>query len=473
MGTLFPAGQQPALDSPSDLTIVRSAGAEPSSPDTAEPVRRDHDLAEADRIRRRRPRSLMLLTRYRIGVRRRSRMSRRAVRALVAEQDGVGGFRDPARATNSEVVVHSIARRKAGGVLHSTYQRLSWLLRRTDRLRARKATLLARINLIPHEHVPHPYGGHHTVEQTQADRNALAAQVNAERAQNSRKHERLPRWFRHLPRVVLVFDFLLLLYFLSGITDVNWGAPESPQLAFATALAAMITLVSYGCFAFAGDCLRAHKDHSGRIPLGSLDWLTRVIVIACAVGIAVLGFLMFSRMWSEVLIALGNGATTTAISVAAAVTAVSVLANVMVISVHALDGSKETDQLHAFGAAVRRPLVRADRMRRRVARLDHRIAVRVRKAQRVMAGGESRAGRPPMIADEIVGNARAIHQRTGPLSEATIAALSRVSSDHSPPEHPGPAEKALRLVLNQTETELSASPASIHPVPGPRPASEP
>ena len=208
----------------------------------------------------------------------------------------------------------------------------------------------------------------------QADRNALAAQVNAERARNSRKHERLPRWFRHLPRVVLVFDFLLLLYFLSGITDVNWGAPESPQLAFAVALAAMITLVSYGCFAFAGDRLRAHKDHSGRIPLGSLDWLTRVIVIACAVGIAVLGFLMFSRMWSEVLIALGNGATTTAISVAAAVTAVSVLANVMVISVHALDGSKETDQLHAFGAAVRRPLRtgRPDAAARRPTRPPHR-----------------------------------------------------------------------------------------------------
>ena len=258
--------------------------------------------------------------------------------------------------------------------------------------------------------------------------------MNADRAQNSRKHERLPRWFRHLPRVVLVFDFLLLLYFLSGITDVNWGDPESPQLAFAVALAAMITLVSYGCFAFAGDRLRAHKDHSGRIALGSLDWLTWVIVVACTVGIGVLGLLMFSRMWSEVLIALGNGATTTAISVAAAVTAVSVLANVMVISVHAFDGSEETDQLDAFGAAVRRSDVRIDRMRRRAVRLDQRIAVRVRKAQRVMAGGESRAGRPPVIADEIVRNARAIHQGTGTLSEATIAALSRRPSDHSPLE---------------------------------------
>ena len=395
-------------------------------------------------------------------------MSRRAIRALVAEQDGIAALRDPARATHGEVVVHSTARRKAGGVLHSTYQRLSWLLRRTDRLRARRATLHAWINLIPHEHVPHPYGGHRTVEQTQTDWNALAARVDAERAQNSRKHERLPRWFRHLPRVVLAFDFLLLLYFLSGITDVNWSDPESPQLAFAVALAAMITLVSYGCFAFAGDRLRAHKDHAGRIPLGSLDWLTTVMVVACTVGIAILGFLMFSRMWSEVLIALGNGATTTAISVAAAVTAVSVLANVMVISVHALDGSKETDQLDAFGAAVRRSLVRADRMRRRAARLDQRIAVRVRKAQRVMAGGESRAGRPPVIADEIVRNARAIHQGTGALSEATISALSRGSS----PDPLGSAERALHLVLNQTETDLSASRKATYLVPDPRPASE-
>ena len=182
---------------------------------------------------------------------------------------------------------------------------------------------------------------------------------------------------------------------------------------------------------------------------------------------------MFSRMWSEVLIALGNGATTTAISVAAAVTVVSVLANVMVISVHALDGSKETDQLDAFGAAVRRPLVRADRMRRRAARLDHRIAVRVRKAQRVMAGGEARAERPPAVAAEIVTNARAIHQGAGTLSQATVPS-GRGPAEHGLPDAAGGAAgRALRLVLGQSETELSASPAFIHPVPGPRPASEP
>ena len=171
-----------------------------------------------------------------------------------------------------------------------------------------------------------------------------------------------------------MFDFLLLLYFLSGITDVNWGAPESPQLAFAVALAAMITLVSYGCFAFTGNRLRAHKDHSGRIPPGSLDWLTRMLVVACTVGIVVLGLLMFSRMWSEVLIALGNGAKATAISVAAAVTAVSVLANMMVISVHALDGSagdRSTQRVRRRGSAFGRS-GRSDAAARRPPRPPHR-----------------------------------------------------------------------------------------------------
>ena len=113
MGTHSPAGQRPA-PSMARLTSPSSGLPGPSlhHQDTAGAVRRDHDLAEADRIRRWRPRSLMLLTRYKISVRKRPRMSRRAVRALVAEQEGTA-VRDPARATHGELVVHSAARRKA------------------------------------------------------------------------------------------------------------------------------------------------------------------------------------------------------------------------------------------------------------------------------------------------------------------------------------------------------------------------
>ena len=85
-----------------------------------------------------------------------------------------------------------------------------------------------------------------------------------------------------------------------------------------------------------------------------------------------------------------------------------------------------------------------------------RIKVRVRKAQRVEAAGKARAERPPMIADEIVKTARAIHQNAGPLSEATIVGLGRRSADHRLPDPvTGTAERALRLVRSQTETGLS------------------
>jgi hypothetical protein len=333
--------------------------------------------------------------------------------------------------------------------------------RRTDRLKARRATLQDRIGRMPDEHVAHPDGMPRTLRQTETDRDALIARVERERSQNSRKHDRLPRWFRYLPRVVLVFDFLLLIYFLSGITDVNWADPQSPQLAFAAALAAMITVISYGCFALAGDRLRSHKDHAGRIPLASLDWLTRVIVVACTVGMVVLGLLMFSRMWSEVLLALGNGARDTAISVAAAVTAVSILANLMVIVVHAKNGSAETDRMSAFGAATRRPLARRDRMWRRVRHLEHRITVRTRAAQRVEARGRARAERPTMIADEAVKIARASHQQAGHLSETEISALGRRPGSRP---HPDPvtsaSERALHLARSQMDTGIRPEPES-------------
>lgn len=142
----------------------------------------------------------------------------------------------------------------------------------------------------------------------------------------------------------------------------------------------------------------------------------------------------------------------------------------MVISVHALDGSKETDYLDAFGAAVRRPLLRADRMRRRAARFEHRIAVRVRKAQRIMAGGMARAEWPPAIGEEIVGNARAVHQSSGAFSEAQIPAAARRSGKHhdlSPIREA--AERALRFSLMQTEAELLSGRSPTAPVPGPAP----
>ena len=226
---------------------------------------------------------------------------------------------------------------------------------RTGRLKVRRAVLHDRISFQSEEHVRHPDGGRRTFARTLGEHTALDQWVAAEREQGSRKHHRL----------------------------------------------------------------RMHKDHSGTIPASDVDGLTRIIVGACVGGLIVLGLLMFARMRSEVLLALGGGAAATAITVAAALAAVSVLANIMVISVHALDGSEETDRLGALAAALSRSQVRADRMHRQAARLDHVVALRVLKAERGAAGGISRAARPFALADQTIDNARAIHQGAGTLSENT------------------------------------------------------
>lgn len=397
-----------------------------------------------------------MLTRCTIGLTRSRRVSRRAIRALVAEQEDIGAQHDPSDATYGETVVRGIAKQGADELIGRTSRRMHRMARRTARLKARRAILRGWIDLIPEQHVPHPDGGRRTIAQTQADRDALYGKVSAERDTGSHKHHRLPRWFRWLPRVVLVFDFLLLIYFLSGITNVNWSAPLSPELAFAAGLAAMITVVSYGCFALAGHLLRMHRDHSGTVPLADLDWLTWLVVGMSAAGVIVLGLLMFARMRSEVLVALGNGAGATAITVAAALAVVSILANIMVISVHARDGSERTDRLDALGVALSRPLARQERMRRRVVRLDHVIARRVLKTRRVAWAGLSRAGRPPTIADQIIDHARAIHHGAGLRSEITDDPNHQpgTAGYRRPGAIPLADERGLRHALAEAESDL-------------------
>ena len=67
----------------------------------------------------------------------------------------------------------------------------------------------------------------------------------------------------------------------------------------------MVTALSYGFLAFAGYRLRGYKDHSGGIAFGDLDGLTRAACAAAAVGMAAIAALMFIRMRTEVLYALG------------------------------------------------------------------------------------------------------------------------------------------------------------------------
>jgi hypothetical protein len=220
--------------------------------------------------------------------------------------------------------------------------------------------------------VKHPDGGERTVAETRADEEEQRQLVTRETAMSSRKHRRLPRWQGWIPRFVLLFDFALLLYFFAGITNVNWQSALSVSLAFAVTLAGMVTLLSYGFLSFTGHRMRSYKNHAGTVHLGELDGFTKAAFGTAMTVVAVLAALMYLRIHSEVIDALGGGAGLTALGIPLAVAVVSAVANYLVVLIHTLDGSDEVARLDGLAAATRRPSRKADRLRQRAAQQAHR-----------------------------------------------------------------------------------------------------
>jgi hypothetical protein len=215
--------------------------------------------------------------------------------------------------------------------------------------------------------VRHPDGGEQTVAQTQADEEEQRRQVSRETEMGSRKHRRLPRWQGWIPKLVLFFDSALLLYFFAGISNVDWQDPVSMNLAFAAALAGMVTVLTYGFLAFTGHRMRSYKNHAGTVHLDELDGFTRAAFGTSMAVIAVLAGLMYIRIHSEVIDALGLRAGATTLVIPLAVGIVSAVANFLVVLIHALDGSDEVSRLNRLAAACRRPARKAHRLRRRAA----------------------------------------------------------------------------------------------------------
>jgi hypothetical protein len=220
--------------------------------------------------------------------------------------------------------------------------------------------------------VKHPDGGERTVAETQADEEEQRQQINRETALGSLKHRRLPRWQHWIPKLVLFFDSALLLYFFAGITNVNWQSPLSVNMAFAIALAAMVTVLAYGFLAFTGHRMRSYKNHAGTVHLDELDGFTKAAFGAALTVMIVLASLMYLRIRSEVVGALGPQAGMTALVIPLAVAIVSAVANYLVILIHAFDGSDEVNRLNKLATATRRRARKAHRLRKRAAEQAYR-----------------------------------------------------------------------------------------------------
>ena len=249
---------------------------------------------------------------------------------------------------------------------HSVLLNLAERTRRehTERL---NRDLLVGADYLMKERVRHPDGGDCSVEEIMQYEQLQRAEIDEDRASGSDRHGRLPRWQRRIPMFVLAFNFCLLLYFFAGVTRVSWMSPLSVALAFAAVLAAMVTVLSYGFLAFTGHRLRSHKNDAGTIYWADLDGFTQAASGIAVVVIAVVATLMFLRMRTEVLYALGVQAQLTALTIAVTVATVTTVANFLVIAVHGLDGSDEVARLEKLSATIRRHVTRAHRMREQAA----------------------------------------------------------------------------------------------------------
>jgi hypothetical protein len=213
---------------------------------------------------------------------------------------------------------------------------------------------LSKAEYLMQSRVKHPDGGERTVAETQADEEEQRQQIKAEVARGSLKHRPLSRWQHAIPKLVLGFDFILLLYFFAGITNVNWQSPLSASMGFAVILAAMVTVLAFGFLAYTGHQLRSYKNHAGRVHLSELDGFTMAAFGAAIVVIVVLAGLMYLRIRSEVTDALGIQTGLTALAIPLAVAVVSAAANFLVVLIHTFDGSDAVHRLNKLAAASHR-----------------------------------------------------------------------------------------------------------------------
>lgn len=398
------------------------------------------------------------LRRFLNRVMRGRRISRRAaILSLVIEQLLIGGTRMASTTSYAENVIRSLGKAAGDRVLGKTQRVLSSLAKKANGLRAQQADLRTHARYRDGDLVAHPDGGVRTVAQTASDQDKQREQIEADIDRGSFRHRRLPTALRRVPLLVFGADALLLLYFFSGVTNVNWTSPLSAALVFAVLLAAMVTGISFAFFRFTGDRLQQYKDDTGTIPLRGLDQATTVSIGLALGAMMILAALMFIRMRAEVIDTLGPHAGGTAIIIGLALALVSILANVLVIAVHALDGSAEADRLDALGNAVHQALARQHHLLEQAEVLDQPIAIIGREAERVAAEGITAAGTELANADRIIDAGRAVHQGVGELSEPAVnpneedGVIGYRGADASPQVD----ERALHLALDHARTPLT------------------
>ena len=275
------------------------------------------------------------------------------------------------------------ARTAIARVVGTAERTLRRLARRQRRDARRVEALLSRSNTLLDGYVNDPLLGACTVE-TSASRTArLQRRLHEDQEAGHLRHEPVHTLLRCTPAVVAVADLAVFESFLAGVFNVDWAHPLSAALLLSLTFAVGVTLVSFAALTLAGSRLRQRRDEDGAVPWPDLDATSYLVLIpAVAVALAVAA-LMYVRILTEVVSALGDTGRGIADALAGAFAVVSLVANVTVIAVHALDGSPLSHRAHHLSRRLSRRVQRAQSLRRRADVVARRMAIRERSAEQV------------------------------------------------------------------------------------------
>lgn len=171
------------------------------------------------------------------------RVSRRhTLRVLVIEHVLIGRQRHASSTSYAENLTRGLGKAAGDHVLGKTHRTLDGLASKADSIRGEQAMLRTRAGYRRGDFVAHPNGGVRTVTETVEDQDSQRAKIIAAIDAGSYRHRRLSEALHRVPVIVFICDALLLLYFFSGVTNVDWTSPLSAALTFAVILAAMVTL---------------------------------------------------------------------------------------------------------------------------------------------------------------------------------------------------------------------------------------
>jgi hypothetical protein len=351
------------------------------------------------------------------------------VLALHSEQERIGETRDPGTFSQMEALVMSKGMLAAEDAREHGADQLGELVDEAAVIKGEMSTLRAELDRLDEQLVTGINGDVIAAAEAAERMKIVGAKITEERDTGSLKHRRVPLWLHRFATWMPLADFLVFLYFLAQVFNVDlaglmsgsgsaWGESAIP-LATAIVFACLGTAAVAVGLKFFGRDLKGYKDARGGVtlPEGTAR-IMPLLFVALATTLAIgAGIVMAYRIISD-SVAAGGGITGAAI-LGVFFAVIVVVVNVLVFATKFHDGSLQTDEVGHLAAQLEPIEQQRVQLQRQCDGLAAQLPPLKLKAERIFAATLAGMGAPIKGADQVRLLARSYHQGCGP--EAVFA----------------------------------------------------